>query len=857
MDFPLPGSSLNRSITSQWQVNGTKPTKRRQIALNNPNASGSSAPSSPRGKSSRMASPAPGTPSESPLDVEALGADATNSTPTTATEQQQIPSAEVAATPQNPVKRAYNDSTITPQSEKSAAPTQPKRSRSSRTTAAAAASKVAHSLPAFASHSREALLMKYPPPDLDLTVLGGLAKPLEELFSHVVFPLQHPEVYEHLQTAPTRGILLHGVPGGGKTRLVNCLAGHFRIPLIPISAPSLVSSLSGDTEKLLRQTFEDAKALAPCILFLDEVDAITPKRETAQREMEKRIVGQLLTCMDDLATNAEHVSVIAATNRPDSLDPALRRAGRFDREIEMGVPGIEAREEILKVLCSKLRLSAEIDYHALAMATPGYVGADLTALTAAAGLNAVKRVFEDLGAGKLALPSVNAAESDATTPSTSLPAEAAEQQVTEGVQDMMVIDEAEQDHREMAKSENVAILETSSRVFAHLPATIRDTPIASFLEKYPNPLTPHQLSPLMLNPRDFSEALKTIQPTAKREGFATVPDVTWENVGALHGIRHELHMAIVQPIRRPEFFKAVGISEPSGVLLWGPPGCGKTLLAKAVANESRANFISVKGPELLNKYVGESEKAIRSVFERARTSEPCVIFFDELDALVPRRDESMSESSARVVNMLLTELDGLNSRKGVFVIGATNRPDMIDPAMVRPGRLDKLLYVDLPSSSERIEILKTHMKRTPLEEGAWQGVMDIVADEKCDGYSGADLAALVREAATLALRNALEAVGAFENDGETEPGMPALKQDAAPTTRIVVTLEHFRQAAEKTMPSVSREQKKKYLALRDKFAGIPTNRKRKWLDRNAQPDAVGDDTVGNEAVPNGGMDVAL
>jgi ribosome biogenesis ATPase len=247
-----------------------------------------------------MASPAPGTPSESPLDVEALGADATNSTPTTATEglQQQIPSAEVAATPQNPVKRAYNDSTITPQSEKSAAPTQPKRSRSSRTTAAAAASKVAHSLPAFASHSREALLMKYPPPDLDLTVLGGLAKPLEELFSHVVFPLQHPEVYEHLQTAPTRGILLHGVPGGGKTRLVNCLAGHFKIPLIPISAPSLVSSLSGDTEKLLRQTFEDAKALAPCILFLDEVDAITPKRETAQREMEKRIVGQLLTCMD-------------------------------------------------------------------------------------------------------------------------------------------------------------------------------------------------------------------------------------------------------------------------------------------------------------------------------------------------------------------------------------------------------------------------------------------------------------------------------------------------------------------------------------------------------------------------------
>lgn len=303
MDFPLPGSSLNRSITSQWQVNGAKPTKRRPISLNNANASGSSGPSSPRGKSSKPMVSTPGTPSESAAEnelsesstlVQPSGTVGAQSTEIALGEDQ---ASSVTATPQHPVKRAYTSSTITPQSDTASGTSHPKRTKS-RATAASNASKIAHSLPAFASHSREALLAKFPPPDLDLTVLGGMAKPLEELFSHVIFPLQHPEVYQHLQTSPTRGILLHGVPGGGKTRLVNCLAGHFKIPLIPISAPSLVSSLSGDTEKLLRQTFEDAKALAPCILFLDEVDAITPKRETAQREMEKRIVGQLLTCMD-------------------------------------------------------------------------------------------------------------------------------------------------------------------------------------------------------------------------------------------------------------------------------------------------------------------------------------------------------------------------------------------------------------------------------------------------------------------------------------------------------------------------------------------------------------------------------
>lgn len=311
MEFPLPGSSLNRSITSQWQVNGAKPTKKRQISLNNANASGSSAPSSPRGRASKSLLSNPGTPSESAAenDLSESSTLVQTSGAVQSVDTVQSEPSSLTATPQNPVKRAYTSSTITPQSDATSGTSHPKRTKSSRATAASAASKIAHSLPAFASHSREALLAKFPPPDLDLTVLGGMAKPLEELFSHVIFPLQHPEVYQHLQTSPTRGILLHGVPGGGKTRLVNCLAGHFKIPLIPISAPSLVSSLSGDTEKLLRQTFEDAKALAPCILFLDEVDAITPKRETAQREMEKRIVGQLLTCMDGEYPFSRHSTV--------------------------------------------------------------------------------------------------------------------------------------------------------------------------------------------------------------------------------------------------------------------------------------------------------------------------------------------------------------------------------------------------------------------------------------------------------------------------------------------------------------------------------------------------------------------
>lgn len=354
------------------------------------------------------------------------------------------------------------------------------------------------------------------------------------------------------------------------------------------------------------------------------------------------------------------------------------------------------------------------------------------------------------------------------------------------------------------------------------------SPIAHFLAQHPHTLTPAQLAPLVITYADFTSALSLVQPSSKREGFATIPDVSWSDIGALHSIREELHMSIVQPIKRPGLFKRVGINAPCGVLLWGPPGCGKTLLAKAVARESRANFISVKGPELLNKYVGESERAVRQVFSRARASSPCVIFFDELDALVPRRDDALSESSARVVNTLLTELDGLDARKGVYVIAATNRPDMIDPAMVRPGRLDKLLYVDLPGGDERAEILRTLVRGVPLGATALQQDVseenvrkriEALVRERGDGYSGADLAALVREAGVVALRRTLGVLDHMaEDDEEGEAG-------------IVVTYEDFEAALDKVGPSVSAVQRRRYEGLRSKLAGLPVRANKSEVER--------------------------
>ncbi|KAL8647825.1 MAG: hypothetical protein Q9210_005331 [Variospora velana] len=525
-----------------------------------------------------------------------------------------------------------------------------------------------------------------------LADLGGVDHVIQQLEDLIVLPLLQPEVYMRSKIQPPRGILLYGPPGCGKTMLAHAFAAELGVSFITLSAPSIVSGMSGESEKALRDHFEIAKKAAPCLVFMDEIDAITPKRESAQREMEKRIVAQLLTCMDDLAlekTDGKAVIVLAATNRPDSLDPALRRGGRFDKEINLGVPNETVREQILRALTRQMVLSEELDFRRMAKLTPGFVGADLQDLVSTAGSAAIKSFLDTLKTQVIETD----VDNDPTSPS----------------RKVMELRRLIKRAKEPPPEGNTAISITN---------------------------------------QDFLTALPKIQPSSKREGFATIPDTTWADIGALRPVREELLTAIVEPIKNPEKYERVGITAPTGVLLWGPPGCGKTLLAKAVANESKANFISVKGPELLNKYVGESERAVRQVFVRARSSIPCVIFFDELDALVPKRDDALSESSARVVNTLLTELDGLSNRQGIYVIAATNRPDIIDPAMLRPGRLETLLFVDLPGEDERVEILQTLSRHLAIQYD------DTIAGiaRSCEGFSGADLESLLRRAGYSAIK---------------------------------------------------------------------------------------------------------
>jgi ribosome biogenesis ATPase len=411
----------------------------------------------------------------------------------------------------------------------------------------------------------------------------------------------------------------------GKTHLANSIAGQLNIPYFRVSSPELVSGMSGESEARIRELFQAASDSAPAIVFMDELDAIAPKRSDggSSRGMEKRMVAQLLTCLDMLhpKNNRQGATVIVmgATNRPDSIDPALRRAGRFDKEILMGVPDEEARIGILRTMTKTMKVSGDFDLKVLARMTPGYVGADIRSLTKEAAAIAINRIFK------------------------------------EQLNDQRLPSDMIDDDNDVA-----------------LPPV--------------NPLTTEEMEFLHITMQDFLEAIPHVQPSSKREGFATVPDVSWDEIGALSSVREELTLSVLEPIRNPEKFKALGIPLPAGVMLYGPPGCGKTLLAKAIANESGANFISVKGPELLDKYVGESERSVRLVFERARASAPCVVFFDELDSLCPKRggDGGGGGVSERVVNQLLTEMDGLESRRSVFVIGATNRPELIDPAMMRP-----------------------------------------------------------------------------------------------------------------------------------------------------------------------------
>nr|XP_001096627.2 nuclear valosin-containing protein-like isoform X1 [Macaca mulatta] len=589
--------------------------------------------------------------------------------------------------------------------------------------------------------------------------VGGNDMTLKEVCKMLIH-MRHPEVYHHLGVVPPRGVLLHGPPGCGKTLLAHAIAGELDLPILKVAAPEIVSGVSGESEQKLRELFEQAVSNAPCIIFIDEIDAITPKREVASKDMERRIVAQLLTCMDDLNNVAAtaRVLVIGATNRPDSLDPALRRAGRFDREICLGIPGEASRERILQTLCRKLRLPQAFDFCHLAHLTPGFVGADLMALCREAAMCAVNRVLMKLQEQEKKDPEME-----------DLP--------SKGVQE------------ESLGTESTS--ETQDEL-QRLLGLLRDQ----------DPLSEEQMQGLCIELNDFIVALSSVQPSAKREGFVTVPNVTWADIGALEDIREELTMAILAPVRNPDQFKALGLVTPAGVLLAGPPGCGKTLLAKAVANESGLNFISVKGPELLNMYVGESERAVRQVFQRAKNSAPCVIFFDEVDALCPRRSDQETGASVRVVNQLLTEMDGLEARQQVFIMAATNRPDIIDPAILRPGRLDKTLFVGLPPPTDRLAILKTITKngtKPPLDADV--NLEAIAGDLRCDCYTGADLSALVREASICALRQEMARQKSGNEKGE-----------------LKISHKHFEEAFKKVRSSISKKDQIMYERLQESLS---------------------------------------
>jgi transitional endoplasmic reticulum ATPase len=534
--------------------------------------------------------------------------------------------------------------------------------------------------------------------------IGGLSNEIQRVREMVELPMKHPQIFKKLGIEPPQGVLLHGPPGTGKTLLAKAVANETSASFFSIAGPEIISKYYGESEQQLREIFEDATEESPSIIFIDELDSIAPKREDVTGEVERRVVAQLLTMMDGLESRGQ-VIVIGATNRVDSVDPALRRPGRFDREIEIGVPDETGRKEILQIHTRGMPLSDDVNLDHLADETHGFVGADIESLTKEAAMKALRRY----------LPEIDLDEED---------------------------------------------------------------------------IPPSLIDRMIIKRDDFRGALSEVDPSAMREVLVELPKVSWDDVGGLPDAKEQVQESVEWPMSHPDRFQRMGISPPSGVLLYGPPGTGKTLIAKAVANETNANFISVRGPQLLSKWVGESEKAIRQTFRKARQVAPTVIFFDELDSLAPGRGgEVGSNVSERVVNQLLTELDGLEEMGDVMVIGATNRPDMIDPALIRSGRFDRLVYIGEPGMEGREEIFRIHSEKTPLSPDV--SLRELA--EATGGYVGSDIESICREAAIQALRE--------DTDADD------------------VEMRHFRGALDQVRPTVTDDIRSYFEDMEDRFKG--------------------------------------
>jgi len=553
-------------------------------------------------------------------------------------------------------------------------------------------------------------------PKISYEDIGGLRPVIQKVREMIELPLRHPELFERLGVEAPKGVLLHGPPGTGKTLLARAVASETNANFLSIGGPEIMSKYYGESEERLRDVFKEAQENAPSIIFIDEIDSIAPKREEVTGEVEKRVTSQLLSLMDGLQSRGK-VVVIGATNRPNAIDPALRRPGRFDREIEIGVPDRDGRLEVLEIHTRGMPLAEDVDLKKLADVTHGFVGADLESFAKEAAIRALRRI----------LPEIN--------------------------------------------------LEAQS-----IPGDI--------------------LNKIIVKMADFQDALKEIEPSAMREVLVEIPDVTWDQVGGLEDVKEELREAVEWPLKYPDLFAQLNATPPKGLLLYGPPGTGKTLLAKAVAHESESNFISVKGPELLNKFVGESEKAVREVFRKARQASPCIIFFDEIDSVAPTRGSGMGDSHAteRVISQFLTEMDGLEELRNVIIVAATNRPDIIDSALLRPGRFDRLLFVPPPDVEARKQIFKIHTRKTPLAD-------DVNLDElarKTDGYTGADIASLANTSVMLALR---EHISKAKDPEDAKKRAKGLK----------VARRHFEEALQKIKP-MRTEELKMYERFSEQFS---------------------------------------